>query len=185
MIIRELTQEEVDLEINPLVATAFLETFSYPVLDVRTQNELEQFPTLKENFRKREFVFLGAYQESGELMGYSISYQARTYELYTQTSVVLPEYRRKGVYTEMTKSIIRIAGEKGYQMVTSNHVASNNSVIVAKLKLGFFISGFELVDDFGALVKLTYYLNEKRSRMYNVRTAFRRPDEDLKELLRL
>ncbi len=185
MIIRELTQEEADEKIYPLINGAFADTFGYSVFDIRTELELQQFPRLKDGFRKREFVFLGAFNNVGDLMGFSISYQMRVYELYTQTSVVLPEHRRKGIYSELTRNVLRIAGEKGYQMVTSNHVASNNSVIMAKLKLGFFISGFELVDDFGALVKMTYYLNEKRSRMYHVRTSLRRPDQDLKDLLKL
>lgn len=185
MIIRELTQEEADEKIYPLITGAFSDTFTYSVFDVRTEHELQAFPRLKDSFRKREFIFLGAFNESDELMGYSISFQMRSLELYTQTSVVLPEHRRKGIYTELTKNILRLAGEKGYQMVTSNHVASNNSVIMAKLKLGFYISGFELVDDFGALVKMTYFLNEKRTRMFNVRTALRRPDQDLRELLKL
>lgn len=185
MIVKELTQEEADDKIMPLITGAFADTFTYQSIDTRTQIEVEQTPRLKENFRKREFIYLGAYDESGELMGYSISYQARNFELYTQTSVILPQHRRKGVYSELTKTTLKLAGEKGYQMVTSNHVASNNAVIIAKLKLGFKISGFELVDDFGALLKMTYYLNDKRARMFDVRTAFRKPDEDLKGLLKL
>lgn len=185
MIIRELTQEEADEKIYPLITDAFSETFSYSVFDVRTEAELLAFPRLKESFRKREFLFLGAFSDSDELMGYSISFQMRSLELYTQTSVVLPAHRRKGIYTALTKKILEVASGKGYQMVTSNHVASNNAVIMAKLKLGFYISGFELVDDYGALVKLTCFLNEKRSQMFNVRTSFRRPDEEQKKLLKI
>lgn len=185
MIIRELTQEEADEKIYPLLNEAFADTFGYSIFDVRNELELQQFPRLKDSFRKREFIFLGAFKEADQLMGYSISFQARTYELYTQTSVVLPEHRRKGIYTALTKNILKLAEEKGYQMVTSNHVASNNAVIMAKLKLGFYISGFELLDDFGALVKCTYFLNEKRNRMYNVRTSLKRPDQDLRDLLKL
>ncbi len=185
MIIRELKHEEADKIIYPLISSAFADTFTYSALETRTQSELEQFERLKDSFRQRDFIFLAAFNENNDLMGFSISFQLRIYEIYTQTSVVLPEYRRKGVYSELTKAILKKAGEMGYQMVTSNHVASNNAVIVAKLKLGFSISGFELVDDFGALVKLTFYLNEKRARMYNVRTALRRPDQDLKDLLKL
>jgi ribosomal protein S18 acetylase RimI-like enzyme len=185
MTIRELTQQEFDELIFPLMSTAFADTFSYSIFDVRTEKELEQFPRLKDNFRKREFIYLGAFDSSGEIAGYSISYQARTYELYTQTSVVLPQYRRKGIYTSLTKKVLEMALEKGYQMITSNHVTSNNSVIMAKLKLGFKITGFEIYDDFGSLVKLTYFLNEKRSRMFDVRTGFVRPDEEMKGLLKI
>lgn len=185
MKISELTQEEVDEKIQPLISCAFGETFSYSVFDIRTQKELAEFPRLKESFRKREFIYLGAFSDSGELLGYSLSYQSRVYEIYTQTSVVLPAFRRQGVYTELTKTVLKLAEERGYQMVVSSHVPSNNSVIVAKLKLGFRISGFELSDDFGSLVKLTYYLNDKRSKMFDVRSGFLRPDAEQKTLLKL
>lgn len=185
MNIRELSQEEADEKLYPLINGAFADTFGYPTFETRTDLETQQFPKLRDNFRRREFIFLGAFSDTDELMGFSISYQMRNYELYTQTSVVLPEHRRKGIYTALTKMNLKLAGEKGYQMVTSNHVASNNSVIMAKLKLGFYISGFELVDDFGALVKLTHFLNEKRERMYHVRTSLKRPEQDLKDLLKL
>lgn len=184
MIIRELTQEEADIIIYPLVNSSFENTFSYPVMNLRTQTEIDAFPRLKESFRKREFLFLAAYEEE-DFLGFSISFQARSYELYTQTSVVLENHRRKGIYTALTRHIQNWARVKGYQMITSNHVAANNSVIVAKLKLGFKITGFELVDDFGSLVKLTYFVNETRDRLFDVRSGLRRPDEGERKILNL
>lgn len=185
MIIRELTPDEVEKNINPLIPEAFADTFSYSIFDVRTQKEIDEYPRLASNFNKREFIYLGVFDESGNIMGWSISYQARRYELYTQTSVVLPAFRRRGIYSEITKTILNLAKEKGYQMVTSYHVVSNNAVIIAKLKLGFRISGFELSDDYGSLVKMTCFLNEKRARMYDFRAGTLRPDEEMKAIFRL
>lgn len=185
MKIREIAPEQIESVIFPIMRSTFAQNFSYNVLDVRTPKELEGYDILKTNFNMREWINLGAFDENENLMGFSLSYQARIYELYTQTSIVLPEFRRKGIYTALTKQILEIAKKKGYQMVTSNHVNSNNTVIMAKLKLGYKISGFEISDDFGSMVKLTHYVNEKRAKMFDVRTGYVRPDDEMKSLLKL
>lgn len=184
MILKELTEEQFFSFYPELRVKYFSETLSYSVMNVRNAHEMSQTEKLKSKL-VQDSLFLGVYTEKNELMGWSVSYQAKVLELYTQNSVVIPEFRRMGVYSLMQKHILKVAKERGYQMVTSHHVASNNSVIMAKLKLGFMITGFELCDDFGALVKLTNYLNETRSRVYDVRTGLTRPDQDIKDLLKI
>ncbi len=185
MIIKEINQVEFDSFFPRLMAEHFADTLSYSVFNVRTQTEIDELPNLMNKFRNRESLYLGVYDEAGNLAGWSGSFQTKTYELYTMNSVVLPEHRRKGLYTRLTKEVIRIATERGYQMVTSHHVTSNNSVIVAKLKMDFNITGFEVTDDFGSLVKMTYYINETRKKVFNVRTGYIRPDAQVKELLKI
>lgn len=65
----------------------------------------------------------------------------RPNELYMMSSGVLPKYRRSGWYTKLAHVTIKEAKKLGFQMITSNHITSNNSVIIAKLKLGFQIAG--------------------------------------------
>ncbi len=109
----------------------------------------------------------------------------RMYELYTMNSVILPEFRRKGLYSMLVKETVKEARALGYQMVTSNHVISNNAVIIAKLKLGFNISGIEVFDDFGMTVKLTCHLNETRKKAFDFRTGLTRPDDEIRKLMQL
>ncbi len=184
MILKELTEEQFFSFYSDLRTKYFSDTLSYSVMDVRDAHEMALTASLKTKL-VQDSLYLGVYTDKDELMGWSVSYQAKVLELYTQNSAVIPEFRRKGVYSLMQKHVLKVAKERGYQMVTSHHVASNNSVIMAKLKLGFMITGFELCDDFGALVKLTNYLNETRSRAYQVRTGLKRPDQDIKDLLKI
>ena len=154
------------------------------MFNVRTETELNAFPRLKERFDNRELLYLVAY-DGDKVAGWSASYQSKIYELYTKNSVVLPEYRRRGIYSLLTKRILNLARERGYQMVSSHHVVANNSVIVAKLKMEFFITGYELTDDYGSLVKMTYFINEKRRKAFEVRSGIKKPDAEMKEILNI
>ena len=77
--------------------------------------------------------------------------------------------RRTGIYSELARLVIDEAKSRGYSVIWSRHAANNNAVIVAKLKLGFFVSGFEYSEVYGPLVRLTYLLREKRRQLYQAR----------------
>jgi ribosomal protein S18 acetylase RimI-like enzyme len=86
-------------------------------------------------------------------------------------SGVAPAERRQGVYSELTRLVIEHARSRGYVSILSRHAANNNAVIVAKLKLGFFVSGFEYSEIYGPLVRLTFLLGERRRALYRTRSA--------------
>ena len=152
-------------------------------MDVRTEIEIDQADRLK-NVLTGDRLHLGLFVD-GEFAGWSYSSQFRQYTLASNSSAVLPKFRRQGYYSRLVKATIEEARALGYQMIISNHVVSNNDVIIAKLKLGFKISGMEILDDYGSTVKLTYYLNETRDKAYDFRTGFKRPDDKLKELFKI
>ena len=52
--------------------------------------------------------------------------------------------------------------DRGFQSVSSRHVMTNNPVLIAKMKLGFLVSGFEVTPVHGALIRLTYHHHEIR-----------------------
>ena len=79
--------------------------------------------------------------------------------------------RRRGVYSQLVRRVIDHATSHGYTSVTSRHVASNVAVIIAKLRLGFQISGFEYSEVYGPLVGLTYLVADARRDLYRARTA--------------
>jgi len=87
--------------------------------------------------------------------------------------------RRTGIYSELVRLVIEEVRSRGYALIWSRHAANNNAVIVAKLKLGFFISGFEYSEVYGPLVRLTYILREKRRQLYQARaTPIRRSRQE-------
>jgi RimJ/RimL family protein N-acetyltransferase len=80
-----------------------------------------------------------------------------------------PVHRGKGLYTRILELVVRMAREKGFQLVTSKHYASNNAVIVPKLKAGFIITGMALDEKYGLMVHLTKYLHPEREKLAIIR----------------
>lgn len=87
--------------------------------------------------------------------------------------------RRSGIYSQLVRMVIEHAHGHGYVAITSRHAADNNAVIVAKLKLRFFVSGCEYSEVYGPLVRLTYLVGELRRALHNARARpIRRIDAD-------
>ena len=83
--------------------------------------------------------------------------------------------RRTGVYSQLVRAMLAHATARGYSGVRSRHTAANTAVIIAKLKLGFLVSGFEYSEVYGPLVQLTYLVGETRRKLYESRSAPIRP----------
>lgn len=77
-------------------------------------------------------------------------------------SLILPEFQKKGLYSALVKKVFEITQEDGFQSISSLHIMTNNPVLIAKLKLGFSIYGFEVNARYGALVRLVYHHNESK-----------------------
>ncbi len=86
-------------------------------------------------------------------------------------SAILKKFQRQGLYTQLLHYVIAEVGKLGFQAITSRHNASNNPVIIPKLKAGFLIGGFEINDAVGLQVRLVYYFNEARRDMHHFRTG--------------
>jgi ribosomal protein S18 acetylase RimI-like enzyme len=85
-------------------------------------------------------------------------------------SGVLPEFRGRGIYSDLVKAAISHADAHGLFKIISRHVPSNNAVIIPKLRLGFIVSAFEYSEVYGPLVHLTYLIGEKRRELYLARS---------------
>jgi ribosomal protein S18 acetylase RimI-like enzyme len=94
-------------------------------------------------------------------------------------SGVAATQRRVGIYSRLVGMVIEHASANGYASVVSRHAANNNPVIIAKLKLGFFVSGFEYSEVYGPLVRLTFLVGELRRTLHRARARpLRRIDAD-------
>lgn len=138
---------------------------------------------LKKTFGFPNTIRLGVY-EGAKLIGWTVGWQDGDSTFYMANSAVLPEYRRQGIYNALVQRLICILHADGFQVIRSRHVATNNPVMIAKLKLGFVITGMELSDAFGTLVQLSYFTNPKRRKLVNVRSGLTRPDDEISSLLR-
>jgi hypothetical protein len=113
---------------------------------------------------------LAAYR-ANVLVGWSQGYRQGKSEFYMLNSGVVITERRKGVYSALVSGLLAHAASEGYAKVTSRHAAGNSAVLIAKLRLGFQVSGFEYSEVYGPLVQLTFIVSEARRRLYRLRAA--------------
>lgn len=133
---------------------------------------------LKDTYALRAFIMKG-----DTIIGWHTGRQVDADSYYMANTAVLPEYRGRGVYSEMVVALMGHLRERGFQKVTSRHLASNNPILTLKLRAGFQITGMEVDERFGILVCLSYIYNEKRRNAYRFRVGAVRPDEDLRRFL--
>jgi ribosomal protein S18 acetylase RimI-like enzyme len=110
------------------------------------------------------------------LVGWTFARASTPSHLEMINSGVAEHERRRGVYSSLVEAVIERARTEGYATIGSRHAAGNNAVIIAKLKLGFHVSGFEYSEVYGPLVRLTCLVSEPRRNLYKSRaTPIRRP----------
>jgi hypothetical protein len=105
-----------------------------------------------------------------DLVAWTYARPSGARELVMINSGVAATDRRAGVYSRLVKMVIDHASTSGYVSIASRHAANNNPVIIAKLKLGFFVSGFEYSEVYGPLVRLTYLVGELRRALHQSRS---------------
>lgn len=113
---------------------------------------------------------IGAFR-GDDLVGWTYASPEGPSLLYMINSGVAPAERQQGIYSALARMVIEHARARGYVAILSRHAASNNPVIIAKLKLGFFVSGFEYSEVYGPLVRLTYLLGNQRRKLYEARAT--------------
>lgn len=162
----------------------FAETLSYDPRSIWSAEEHEAIARLRERGGPVNQLVFGVYREA-ELVGWSMGWQddAQTYRMVN--TGIMPEHQHKGIYTALLPHVLDTLRQEGYQVVVSYHCATNNAVIVPKLRAGFLIAGMELSDRFGLVVRLGYYFNETRRKILDVRSGQQRPDDAIKRILGL
>ncbi|MFC4639918.1 GNAT family N-acetyltransferase [Deinococcus hohokamensis] len=106
------------------------------------------------------------------LIGWSHAQQRDERTVYMADTGLLPEHQGRGLYTRLLPHLLDTFREAGYLLVQSHHRATNNRVIVPKLRAGFFIQGLNLYEG-GLNVALTLPLDEAYREALHVRSGFR------------
>lgn len=132
-------------------------------------HEEQALRTQASNIANERALRIGAFR-GDTLVGWTCASPEGASLLYMINSGVAPEERQKGIYSELARLVVEHARAQGYAVILSRHAANNNPVIIAKLKLGFFVSGFEYSEVYGPLVRLTYLLGNLRRTLYQVRS---------------
>jgi len=151
---------------------------------VLSEEERSQIKVLNKNLsqivRFNLCIFKG-----DEFCGWFTGDQYNHETFYMRNSAILPEHRRKGLYTALMYEVLDRVKKMGFQVVLSRHTTTNNSIIIPKLKAGFVITALEISDRFGTLVHLSYFFNQKRRQVMQFRSGDLQPDDDLKAALRI
>lgn len=135
---------------------------------------------MKDAYRLRLGVFSGE-----RLVGMSFGWQHSVYsgDFYMAASLVLPEFRNQGLYSAMVSKVLELTKAEGFSAVRSRHICTNNAVLIAKLKLGFTIHGFEQDEIMGSLVNAIYFHDEIRKKAMYFRAGKLSEAESLKPFL--
>ncbi len=130
----------------------------------------------------REDIHFGAWH-GDTLVGFTMGNAERPGTLMQSMSIVDPAHRRQGLYRALLQALIGEAEKRGYHEVVSLHVATNNPIVIAKLRAGFLIVGTELGPEFGMLVRLCLPLDPIRRELLEVRAGGRIPEGPLLDAL--
>ncbi|WP_102127229.1 GNAT family N-acetyltransferase [Deinococcus planocerae] len=119
-----------------------------------------------------------------ELIGWHHAHQKDERTVEMADTGILPEYQGKGLYTRLLPHLLDAFREAGYPLVTSRHRATNNRVIVPKLRAGFFLQGLSLYEG-GVNVALTLSLDGGYREAMHVRSGFRQASGEVARRLGL
>lgn len=183
--IKELSHEEF----SPLWDKHAVEIFDdnsqiFRLYTWLSDDEREKADELAKNMGRFYKLRLGAFYK-GEFVGWAAGHQESSETYYMRNSAILPQHRKKGLYTALLTRTLEIVKEKGFQKIYSRHNSTNNNVIIPKLKVGFMITSLEITDTFGVLVHLTYFPKELRKKILDYRVGEIKPDEEIKKCLKI
>lgn len=163
----------------------FEKDHSYSLWDMLSEGEVDKINSLRKNIKDKLEICLGVFDAKENFIGWSWGFQDSSASFYMANSAILEKYRRKGLYTKLVEKMVEQVTEHGFQLIYSRHCATNNSVIIPKLKAGFVISKMEMDDIFGVLIHLHYYPNKTRRRIMDYRSGQLSPDEEIKKIFKL
>lgn len=109
------------------------------------------------------FVFY----EGDAVAGWSYGEMHDPETYFMSNTAVLPPYRRRGIYQSYLKHFIDYLTALGYERITSNHQPNNRAVLIAKLKVGFVLSGMILDERWSAQVQMTYHIHPDRQQGFS------------------
>lgn len=138
--------------------------------------------TLAKSIQSRITLYFLIYHHE-EPIGWHCAYQVDGETMCMYESGIVAAHRGRGIYTATLPWLLERYKALGFQKVTSQHHASNNAVILTKLKAGFMITGFTIDEGVGLMVCLTYIFNQQRRNVYSFRTGYTKPDEEIKRFL--
>lgn len=170
ILIRDLDPREFGEIFSEQRKAMFPNTFDFQCALALTEAERALEKDLGRLLNTRYTLRWGIEHEN-QIIGWTFGFQVSSEDFYMCNTALQPDFRGKGLYTALLPKVIERVTTDGFQLISSKHSASNNQVIVPKLRVGFYIAGMEISDRFGTLVRLTYHHNATRREFFKVRTG--------------
>lgn len=164
---------------RPVIFQTMLEFDVRQALSLEEQTATER---LRERLSTAFRLNIGLYHHQ-EFIGWSFGIQESGHKYYMVNTGIFPQHQGKGIYSALLPRILGDLQREGFQIVYSRHVATNNQILVPKLKAGFVITGVEVSDVFGVTVQLSYFFNPLRRKVLDVRVGRARPDAEVKQYM--
>ncbi|MFC6665076.1 hypothetical protein ACFP9V_06695 [Deinococcus radiopugnans] len=118
------------------------------------------------------------------MVGWQSSRQWDARTAYMVNTGLLPAHRGQGLYTRLLPPVLAALGARGYALVRSHHHATNNAVLVPKLRAGFRVQGLQ-VDDHGVMAVLIFSFEGLYREYMDVRSGLKRPAGEVARALGL
>lgn len=180
---REMSAAEFDPLFRRFHSLVFADTISLNVRALLSDEEQMAARQLARALHGRYILRIGIYHEAKTFVGFHTGDQVSYDAFYMRSSGVLPEHQGRGIYSALLPLVLALAKEQGFQSVYSRHHATNNRIIIPKLRAGFVITGFELSDLHGLLVRLSYFFNPLRRQALEFRSGHERISDALRPYL--
>lgn len=168
--IKEVSREEFSRIWKELHKAVFTEPAPPDFNELRTPGNEEKKKSLLDNAGKLQRLNILVYHNNN-VIGWMWGRQADHETFAMVNTGILSEYQGKGIYKALLEKLLIMLKDMGYEVVKSHHFINNNRVLLAKLKQGFVITGFEVSETFGTLIRLSYFYSEKRKELYNSKTG--------------
>lgn len=81
-------------------------------------------------------------------------------------TVVAPQFRRRGIYTDILEGHLGYSRALGFDVVRSEHAPCNNAILIAKLRAGFHVTSLEIDAEHGTSLILTYFHHPEQKKAY-------------------
>lgn len=183
--IKEMSKEDFEPLFQRHVHSVFADDHSFALSDALDETEQERLMELDSTLGAPLHLYLGAFDRDDQFVGWTWGKQEPKAKFYMVNSGVLEANRRMGAYSALVQTAVEMLTNRGFQVIYSRHCATNNAVIIPKLKAGFVISKFEIDDTHGVLVHLHFYTNGLRRKAVDYRTGLNAPDAELKRLFNI
>lgn len=131
--------------------------------------ERELQKTLQTSFQSNAIKDFVIVREGQNIVAMFNGYQKEVDVYYMQHSIVHPNYRRMGVYSIFTQKVLDYTNRLGFLQVVSCHSPVNNSVLIAKMRMGFHVTSMELHAEYGPNLWLTYFHSQELKKAFEFR----------------